>query len=240
MRWRASWSIALVVSTIALHASAQDPVWPPPDAAASTAPVAPTPVAPAPIAPAAHASPPPLAPLAPAAPVAPTAAAAPSVGRTTARPTSVAAYAQLRRRLREELKTAERHDRDADAERLRNELETVDDWYREDVERRSTGAFVSGIIATSLGGLSLLTGLGLQIATAATDAGNADRDVTEALQVSADITLLSGVALLGAGIPLMVWGGGRVMADEYEAARTAAPRVTVSALLNGARLDARF
>jgi len=160
-----------------------------------------------------------------------------------ARPTSVEDYARLRRRLKEELKTAERRDRDAEASRLRSELDIANDWYREDVERRSAGAFVSGIIATSLGGLSLLTGLGLQIATAATDASNADRDLTGALQVSADITLLSGVALLGAGIPLIVWGGERVMADQYEASETSSPhvpRMAVSVAAAGARFDATF
>lgn len=134
------------------------------------------------------------------------------------RPETVEEYARTRRELKEALKKAERADRENEADGLRKDLDTLDDWYREDVKRQSTGAFVGGILMTSFGGLSLVTGLGLVIAAQATDASNADRDVVRGLDVASTITLISGVGLLGGGIPLMIYGGEKVMARDQASA----------------------
>lgn len=224
----------LSFSLVALgHASAyaQDPAWPPPDAAAPppTAPVAP-PTPAAPVAPAAPATP----------PVAPAAVATPAAqpATTIPRPTNVDEYQRVRRRLKEELKTAERRDRKDEAERLERDLDTVNDWYREDVERTSTGGFVSGIVMTSVGGAAVLTGFGLLIAAVATDAAGTSERLTDNLQLSAEITLLSGVGLVGGGIPLMVWGGERVMADRNMGA--AAPSVALKVAPGGAAIGGAF
>jgi hypothetical protein len=148
----------------------------------------------------------------------------------------VAEYAKERTRLKQELKKADREDRKADVERIREELEQLDRWRKEDVERNSTPAFVIGIVLTSTGGASVLTGLGLLIAAEASDAADVDEDIVRGLDVATVATLLSGAAALGVGIPLAVWGGERVMKDEYGAA----PGATVVVGASGVRVEGSF
>ncbi len=219
--------------TLVGSAHAQEPAWPPVDPAAGAAP-APAAPKPAPAAPAVAQPAPPPATTQPAT----TQPATTQPATTLARPTNVDEYARVRRRLKEQLKTAERRDRTADAERLERDLDTINDWYREDVERTSTGAFVSGIVMTSVGGAAVLTGFGLLIAAAATDAANSGERLSDNLQLSAEITLLSGVGLVGGGIPLMVWGGERVMADRGTGA--AAPTVALEVTPGGAAIGGSF
>ncbi len=212
--------------TLVGSAHAQEPAWPPADPAAAPAPAAPNPTPAAP------------AVAQPAPPPATTQPATTQPATTLARPTNVDEYARIRRRLKEQLKTAERRDRTADAERIERDLDTINDWYREDVERTSTGAFVSGIVMTSVGGAAVLTGFGLLIAAGATDAAGGNERLSDNLQLSAEITLLSGVGLVGGGIPLMVWGGERVMSDRGTGA--AAPTVALKIAPGGAAIGGSF
>ena len=83
---------------------------------------------------------------------------------------------------------------------------------------------------------SLVTGLGLVIAAQASDAGNADRDVVRGLDVASTITLISGVGLVGGGIPLMIYGGQKVMTRDQ--ATAPAGRLVVGG--GGVRLEGSY
>ena len=89
----------------------------------------------------------------------------------------------------------------------------------------------------------------IEIATEATDAAGSRQSITDGLRISGGITLLSGVALLGGGIPLAVWGGQRVMADDQGGASRprwagAPPQTSTSGAVTvgpgGARLIGTF
>ncbi len=240
-------ALPLAILLAAQSASAQQPPPPAPSAAAPAGPPAPAEVPPAAPPPAGWPPPPPGSgwgpqpqqglppgwqpppgwPL-PGQPPAPPAAG-------DGRPTSVQQYAHARNKLKQQIKRAQREDRDADARRLKGDLEQMEDWQREDVQRRSGGAFAAGVVMISVGGLSLLSGFAFLITAEATDAANSPQDIQRGFQVASIATLLTGVGLLGGGIPLAVWGGEKVLIED---ASSPAGVIVVSA--RGLRVEASF
>lgn len=161
--------------------------------------------------------------------------AAPVPPARSERPTTVQGYAHQRNRLKQQLKKAEREDRDDDAKRLRGVLEQLEDWQREDVQRRSTGAYAGGIVMISVGSLSLLSGFAFLITVEATDAANSPQEIQRGFQVATAATLLAGLGLLGGGIPLAVWGGQRVMIED-----ATAPGGAIVVGAEGVRVEGSF
>jgi hypothetical protein len=128
--------------------------------------------------------------------------------RRLERPTSIEEFNELRKRLKDELDDARDDDRDADARRIREELDDVEAWYDEDTEKRSGGAMAGGIVMISLGGVSIVIGaFTLMIAGISSSLGGGS-DGAEAFGA---ITLVSGLGLVGGGIPLLIYGSKRVM-----------------------------
>jgi hypothetical protein len=124
------------------------------------------------------------------------------------RPRSLEEFKRLRADLKADLRNAQRDDRNADARRIRDDLETVDDWYDEDTERRSGGAMAGGIVMISIGGLSFLIGALTLLVEASFDSIGGGNDRAQA--VGATMTL-GGLGMVGGGIPLMIYGSKRVM-----------------------------
>lgn len=158
------------------------------------------------------------------------------------RPRSLEEFKRLRADLKSDLRDAQRDDRDADARRIRDDMEEVDDWYDEDTERRSGGAMAGGIVMISIGGLSFLIG-GLTLLVEAsfdTIGGGSDR-----AQAIGATMLLGGLGLVGGGIPLMIYGSQRVMvADNALLApgqvRSPAPRGAIVLGPGSLRLEGSF
>lgn len=124
------------------------------------------------------------------------------------RPTSVERFKELRRELREELDAAEDDDRERDAEQIRRDLDDLEDWYREDTQRRSGGAMAGGIVMLGVGGLGVAIG-GITLAVAGIGESLGGRH--DGAQAAGATALLVGVGLIGGGIPLTIWGSKRVM-----------------------------
>jgi hypothetical protein len=144
-------------------------------------------------------------------PGAPPGASPPAAGPERQRPRSLEEFKRLRADLKADLRDAQRDDRDADARRIRDDLEEVDDWYDEDTERRSGGAMAGGIVMISVGGLSFLIGGLTLLVEASFDTIGGGNDRAQAVGA---IMTLGGLGMVGGGIPLMIYGSQRVMAAD--------------------------
>jgi hypothetical protein len=147
-------------------------------------------------------------------PRSPAAAEAPK-SRLGSRPVSVEEYKTLRRELKEDLKAAERADRDDEARAIRRDMDTVEGWYSEDTEKRSVGAFAGGFVMIGVGGAAVIGGL---LVVAFAGLGNALGGDNDEEVAGGAIAAFTGLGLVGGGIPLVIWGGGRVMTIDNAAA----------------------
>jgi hypothetical protein len=113
------------------------------------------------------------------------------------------------------LEDAERHDADADAERLKAELKRLRIELNEvrdrTTQRNNTGMMVGGIILSSVGGAGILVALGAGAALSIS--GGRDNGAGTV----AILGLVGGLACGAVGIPLAVIGGKRVPKDPSSA-----------------------
>ena len=99
------------------------------------------------------------------------------------------------------------------------------------MERRSTGVWVTGLVLTVLGGSSLVLGSLAFASTPETDCGPCIDDgacppcSSEDSETGPIAAMVIGVVGLGAGIPMIIWGGKKVPAKPAEPAEPSAALV---------------
>lgn len=73
---------------------------------------------------------------------------------TLKRPTSVRGYEEAKAELVQRL----RHSEDEEREQIREDLDKLKDWFDEDTQRASQGAFIAGVVMLSVGGAAAVGG----------------------------------------------------------------------------------
>jgi hypothetical protein len=104
------------------------------------------------------------------------------------------------------------------------------------MQRHSTGMMVGGIVMLSLAPVALLTSGVARLIKVACDAGD-DHGCDQDYDPTIYGALLTGVALIGVGVPLVVIGAKKEPVDPAEATATISPWATADGAGIGVRID---
>jgi hypothetical protein len=95
------------------------------------------------------------------------------------------------------------------------------------MKRRSVGMMVAGIVLTSIGAVAAVAGAVVadeaEEGEVECDFDFCEREVDEERRTAGIVVAVAGVAMLGAGIPLIIVGARKVPAEPGESSRRAAP-----------------